>query len=358
MSENIFDLVTSPALATFWTENQKDVQPWLGDELFPSSKQLGMDISWFKGSRGANIALRPATLDSSVIPRDRNGFQRITERALFFKESKYIDENLRQQLLMLASSNNPAYQAIVARIFDDQTSLVSAASISREIMRMQALTTGGVVVTGNDQRYIVDYNMNQNHKGTAKVAWDDPKSNPLDDFDRVQTIIGEDEGTTITRAVMNKRTWNKLVSNERIKANILANNANTALASIPKAVMLSYIADNYNIQIAIYDKGYTDVASGKFVKFIPDDIVSFIPNGNLGETIFGTTPEEADLISSNVANVSIVDTGVAITTMVKADPVNVETKVSQFVLPSFENIDSLYILDVSKGDDISKPASK
>lgn len=350
--DNIFDLVNSPAIAAYWQGRTIDVKPYLGEEVFPNAKQLGMDITWYKGSRGANVALRPATLDSKVIPRGRKGFQEVRNRALYFKESKYIDEDLRQQLLLLSQTNNAAYQEIIRKIFDDQTELLDGASLSREIMRMQAIINGKVELNDSGQKYIVDYGMNAEHRGTARVAWDEDTANPLDDFDFAQTKIGEDEGIEIKRAIMNRKTWNKLVSNERIKASILANNANTALASIPKQVMLDYIYDQFGIQIAIYNKGYQ--TSDGLVHFIPDDTVAFLPDGALGETIFGTTPEEADLNASNVANVSIVDTGVAITSMVKADPVNVETKVSQFVLPSFEHIDEIYVMDVSKGSDSSK----
>jgi hypothetical protein len=63
-------------------------------------------------------------------------------------------------------------------------------------------------------------------------------------------------------------------------------------------------------------------------------------------TYFGTTPEEADLQAGYTnAQVSIVSTGVAITTKVDAGPpVNNMTWVSEIVLPSFENMDSVWVL--------------
>ena len=61
---------------------------------------------------------------------------------------------------------------------------------------------------------------------------------------------------------------------------------------------------------------------------------------------FGTTPEESDLMTSSVANVSIVDTGVAITTIKIPDPVTVETKVTQLCLPDFPTADEICIIDV------------
>ena len=51
--------------------------------------------------------------------------------------------------------------------------------------------------------------------------------------------------------------------------------------------------------------------------------------------------------TGSAANVAIVDTGVAVTTMKKLDPVNVETKVSMITLPSFEASNQILIADVT-----------
>ena len=80
---------------------------------------------------------------------------------------------------------------------------------------------------------------------------------------------------------------------------------------------------------------------------MPANTFVMFPDGDLGKTWFGTTPEESDLMTSAVANVSIVDTGVAITTIEHADPVNVETKVTMITLPSFEEADKVYIMDTN-----------
>ena len=53
-----------------------------------------------------------------------------------------------------------------------------------------------------------------------------------------------------------------------------------------------------------------------------------------------------DLMSTNAANVSITDTGVAVTVIQHADPVNAETKVTMVCLPSFEAADQVFILDI------------
>ena len=96
----------------------------------------------------------------------------------------------------------------------------------------------------------------------------------------------------------------------------------------------------------IYDKLYAD-ESGASHKFVPDGYVSFIPEGALGKTAYGTTPEEADLAGSGKADVAIVNTGVAITVETTVHPVNVNTYASEIVLPSFERMDEVAVMKVT-----------
>ena len=72
-----------------------------------------------------------------------------------------------------------------------------------------------------------------------------------------------------------------------------------------------------------------------------------MPNGTLGYTWYGTTPEERTLADSGQANVSIVNTGVAVAVTTTSDPVNTKTTVSEIVLPSFERLNECYGMQVA-----------
>ena len=61
---NIFDLVNPKAIATYWIESGSNKIPYLGATLFPPQKQLGIDLSWFKGSDGLPVELAPAAYDT------------------------------------------------------------------------------------------------------------------------------------------------------------------------------------------------------------------------------------------------------------------------------------------------------
>lgn len=75
-----------------------------------------------------------------------------------------------------------------------------------------------------------------------------------------------------------------------------------------------------------------------------NNIVALFPDGSLGSTVYGTTPEEIDLMSGyDNASTSIVNTGVAVTThKTYGPPLTVETIVSQLVLPSFERMAEVF----------------
>ena len=119
--------------------------------------------------------------------------------------------------------------------------------------------------------------------------------------------------------------------------------------TVSDARVKTLLREELELEVVSYSKTYKG-DDGKVTKFIPDNTFVLFPTGDLGNTWFGTTPEESDLMSSRVSNVSITDTGVAVTTMQKFDPVNVETKVSMISMPSFETADQIFIADVEQGE--------
>lgn len=345
MAENIFDLVQAPNIATYWTTKVQEEAPYLGEVLFPNKKQLGMKLSYLKGKTGSPVALRPSAFDADVIPRGRAGFEELIEKMIFFKESTYIDEELRQELNLISQTNNAEYKNIILdRIFDDTTDLLRGARVRREIMRMQMLTTGSIVIAENGQDYSVDYELPAEHKTKVKTGWSDiAKADPITDIEDAIAKILEDTGVRPGRAILNSKTFRNLRQNASIKATILGNAKATGEVKLSKQSLLDYIADELDLEIIIYDKVYKDGVNTK--KFVPDNKFVLVPADLLGNTWFGTTPEESDLLASpNVANVSVIDSGVAVTTTKQPDPVNVETKVSMITLPSFEQSESVYIL--------------
>ena len=344
----IFDLMQSQELTAYWEELTQDEAPYPCEELFPDDKKRGINLKWLKGAKGLPIVLKTSAFDVHAIPRPRIGFEKLTAEMPYFKESTYIDEELRQELNMVLETGNQAYiDSVMNKIFDDETRLLRGAAASRERMRMMALTTGVVSMSANGQAFTFDYGIPSGHKSEVTTSWSDTtNSDPIEDIRVAKEKILDDTGAVITRAMCDGKTWRYIRNNEKIKKAIfvLTNGA----GAVSDKQLRQYIMDELEIEVLVNDKRYVDEA-GATQKFMPTDTFVMFPDGDLGKTWFGTTPAESDLMTGSAANVSITDTGVAVVTAQKVDPVQVETIVSMICLPSFEEADQVYILDVKKG---------
>lgn len=344
---SIFDIITSNEIASYWELLTQDREPYMGEELFPSQQKLGLDLKWIKGSKGLPVVLKESAFDVAAIPRPRLGFERLATEMPFFKESMYIDEELRQELnKVIETGNQTIIDTIVNRIFDDETRLLEGAAAQRERMRMMMLTTGMISLSGNGQVYDYDYGVPSSHKITTAKSWSDATATIIDDIRTLKETIVNDTGVEVTRAICSSKVLGYMRKNTELKQTIMVLTDGQGFVS--DARIRQFFLDEIGVDIQTNDKRYID-ETGTQQRYIADDVFVMFPAGQLGTTWFGTTPEQSDLMTSGAANVSIVDTGVAITTMPKTDPVNVETKVTQICLPDFPTADQIGIIDVLAG---------
>ena len=346
MPKTIFDIVTAQHIAELWTEvGYADTGMTI--PLFPAAKQLGLDLKWIKGANGVPVVMKASAFDAHAIPRARIGFSELKAQMPYFKESTYVDEELRQNLNnVIASGNQALIDVITRRIFNDDFRLLLSASARREQMRCMLLTTGVIAMISNGQNYEFDYQVK--HKANSATAWSDfANSDPIEDIRIAKEAIARDTGEVLTRAMCDGISWKNLRNNARIK-NALApvSLAVGNISSLSDNALSRFILDEVGITVEVNLNHYKD-EDGVSYPYVPDNTFVLFPSGALGNTWFGTTPAESDLMSSGIANVSVVDVGVAITTAERVDPVQVETIVSQICLPSLEKADSLYILDTA-----------
>lgn len=341
----IFDLVLATDIVAYWDALEREREPYLGEELFPSEQKLGLTLEWLKGASGLPIVLKPSAFDAAAIPRPRIGFDKLSAQMPFFKESKYIDEEMRQELNKVIETGNQAYiDTIIDRIFNDELELLEGARSQRERMRMSALTTGVISITGNGQDYDYDYQMPSGNKVDATTAWSNAAATILNDIKTGKEKILSDTGVTVTRAICSSKVFGYIRANTEIKKSMLP--LTDGVGYISDAKLKQFLLDELDLQVVTYDKRYKDEA-GATKRYVPEDVFVMFPSGALGKTWFGTTPEQSDLMTGAVANVAITDVGVAVTTMKKADPVQVETKVTMICLPSFPTADQCYIIDTT-----------
>lgn len=346
---------TPAAIAANWTEVASNMEPYIGSGLFPAKKKAGLDLSWLKGSRGLPVSLMPSAFDAKATFRDRIGFDKLETEMPFFREGFKIKEKDRQELLRAQDVNDPYASAVVAKVFDDANELIAGANVVPERMIMQLLFPAdgnvGIAIKANGVDYTYDYDPGDVWKTTNYTAltstdtWDKPTSaDPFKAFKTVKDAIRKAHGTEPVIAIMNTTTFNLMAKCDAIKNRYLSTSG-IALGYLTDAEVKSVVKATSGIDIVVYDKMYKD-ESGTAKSFVPDNYVALVPSGALGSTWYGTTPEEADLMGKSDAQVSIVNTGVAITVTHQDHPVNINTFASEIVLPSYERMDEVAVIKV------------
>ncbi len=347
MAPSIFDFINAKEKAAYYTEAVSNNIPMLGEVLFPAQKQLGLELSWIKAAGGLPVALTPSAFDTKATLRDRLAFGKLITEMPFFRESMRIGEKERQQLIMLLNgANSEAIKPIIAKIYDDAKNLVDGASVQFERMRMQLLYQGKIAIKDRNAPYDLDYKLKAAQKETLATTarWSQTETaTPISDIIRWQDAMEDATGVRPTRAICTRKTWGYLLTNKQIRFDISAQGT----IVVTDAILKGYLMDKIGLSVQIYNKKFSLAVGGAAQAFFPDEVFTLIPEGSLGTSWYGTTPEEADLIGgNNSAQVQIVNTGVSITTYQEPHPVNTVTVVSAIMLPSFEQGDKIFIATV------------
>jgi len=354
--KSIYEIFDSKAIAAYWTDvNANMGDAYIGTQFFPVAKQTGLELAWIKGKNNLPIALQPSAFDTKATLRDRIGVKELSTEMPFFREAMRIGEKDRQNIETLLAKGQQFAEPTIARIFDDIRNLVEGGRVQAERMRMQLLAEGKISIlataeTGRDVAYDYAYDADgsfaadniQTLAGTDK--WTDyANSNPIEDLEEAKAYMAEKFGVIVNKVLLNSKTLKDLLASESIAKAMNPVGYQNARAS--KTQRKAFVEAETGLTFIVYDKMYKN-EQGVDVKFYPDGVVTLLPDYALGNTWYGTTPEEFDLMSGTEASVSVVDTGIAITTLKEAHPVNVKTVVSEIVLPSFERMADIYIIKV------------
>lgn len=356
---NLIDYFTPGAIATAWTEDPSNREPYLLQSLFTPWKKQGLDLAWFKGSRGIPISLMPSAFDAQMTFRDRIGFQ-ITETEMpFFREGFKIKEKDRQELMRIRDLGEAELNQTLDRLFDDANQLIEGARIvrEREVAQLLFAASGnaGIVFKANG----VDYTYNYDPEGTWKSAnytaltgnatWDKASTaDPFGDIEAAKDAVYNATGTEPTVLIVNNTTLNLLLACDEVKNRYLTKNLATNALVLTKQERIRIVEETCGIQIIAYNKKYRDESKVTH-PFVPDGYAALIPDGAaLGRMAHGTTPEEYDLRGGVTdARVSVVDTGITIAQLVEPHPVNLNTWASMIALPTFERMDECALLKVT-----------
>lgn len=358
------DVFTARALGVAWNSYQQTlgVAPYLGRSFFGTDKKQGLEMRFIKGRKGLPVALKASNFDALAPLRDPIGFSDIANEMPFFRESYMVTEKEEQEYMTyVGSENTELANQVLKEIMKNPLDLVLGAEVvpERMIWQLMAPTDGipkiDVLIDGKDPyaiHYTADAGVGYKKTNFMELSGSDVWSaketaTPIQDLVDAQDQHEENHGEKLVTFIMNKKTWRQFVAADDTRKQVLGVEAARNGIMLKESDVKTYLSDNYGIEILVYNKMYLD-EKGETHTFIPDGVVTGVAGSvnMLGTVWFGTTPEER---SGSLANgtLSIVNTGVAVYTYTTNHPVNTHCVVSEIVLPSYENMDSVFVMKVA-----------
>lgn len=356
----VSEVLNSASIAQVATEDASNQIPYLGLQWFPEEKKVGLDLKWIKTHRGLPVSLAPSNFDALPTLRARGGLKTEKTQMAFFREQMVVTEEDEQEIDRITSVDDPYLRNALQSIYNDTNNLVRGAEVVPERMRMSLLaTTEGHPVIGIESdgvKYAYDYDPNGEYakdhytKLLDTAKWNDTEnSKPLTDLNNARKALAK-KGKIATYVLMNSNTFQYLLENAQIKNSILAQNL-TANIEITDENVISVVRNRTKLTIVLYDKMYAEKqADGTEVEhyFYPDNKVTLLPSGQLGRTWHGTTPEERTARQVADVDVAIYGTGIAVATKVEYGPPAITSvTASEIVLPSYEGMDSTFVIEVA-----------
>ena len=336
---NIRDVYNAKAIALVQTEVASNRIPYLGEGLFPAKKKMGLDLKWIKTSKGLPVSLSPSNFDAVSTLRSREGFKMTETEMAFFRESMLVKEIDEQEIMRVQDAADPYAQDVLSRIFDDANTLIEGAMVVPERMIMQLLAPSDgspkISIQADGVTYAYNYDPNNDYKTNnfAELSgetdkWSDiENSDPLEDVSNGLDSVEAKTGERPSIMIVSRKTMDYLKQNKKIKSATLAQNVTGKRSFTNDNRVKELFSSELGVNIIVYSKQYKN-EEDVVAKFYPDGFATLIPNGPLGNTWRGTTPEERTLMGSKEADVSIVNTGIAVAVTVSNDPVQTKTTVS------------------------------
>lgn len=358
----ISDIFNTQAIAAYFTESQSNRIPFLGEAYFPNKKKMGIDLKWLKSHKGLGVALKPSNFDAIPTIRPRGQANMTKEQMPLFRESMIVKEHDLMELSRIADVNDPFLQPVIDSMYDDVNTLVDGAEISTERMRMNLLAPVGgdmkiTVGFADNTKYTYDYDEDGTWKSTNFLelknsdTWDNPTtSKPLDDIRKATQYLSS-IGVTATTILGNSTTFDYLLENEQVR-NALISITGQTINFVDESTVEEVLRRKMRLEWIAYDKMFEDY-DGTQKKFYPDDYITILGSGQLGNTWRGTTPEELTTIGNfmNVpqasVDITVLESGIAVAIQNEYKPsFTVTTTASQIVLPSFEGMDTIFVIKV------------
>lgn len=288
---NIVDEILNPSLILKYPPEKVD-NSFFFESRFPSKTIEGSKYEFTQDNQQRVTMARFHALNSNTDLDSREGIETSYGKLGYIKRERSLNED---DLLMLAAPiSDIAFRQARDNAYNDAWAMVQSCRQRVEATRAEVITTGKLVIDENGFKAEYDFGVPEENRIDFK--WDDGKADILQDIMETCDMI-ENNGQNIRPAYMlvSNKTINRFLANEKLRSAMFGVNAaiyptqatlNSQLASwgLPRLVRYNATARYANED----NTGYVDK------RLMDEDAIIMLPEGALGNTIYGTTPEEVN----------------------------------------------------------------
>lgn len=234
---------------------------------------------------------------------------------------------------------------IINHIYNDVGNVIDEINTRIEMLRCEAFTTGKLEIKEeNGYTASVDFGVPSNHKDTL-TGWDDPDHDVLEDMYKIKEQIKKDTGREIKHMYTSEKWLLKLLKNNVIKSAMLGTEKERYITI---SQLQSALREMDLMDIRCDDR-YREIATVKnkrvvreFVRFTPEDLIVFAPDGTMGETLVGDT---ASMLGDNsFGNVSVTSSGgICLVRYTEPDPRAWYVRGEAAAMVTFPKADQIYL---------------
>lgn len=284
--ENMFDYTYS-----------KPLQPGFWEGKFPSVVISGKDYEFSQDEIDSEVTMarfHPFNAETDI---DQRIGMKVSKATLgYLKRKRTIEE---EAMLLLAESNkDESIRRAIQLSYNDSDAMIRSILTRVEQMRAEVVTTGKLVI--NENGYSDEYNFNIPDENKKTFDWTSPDADIIGDIENLCDLIENNgQDTRPSYMVVSTKTIRLLLNNEKIRQSIFGVNAGMP----PNQVQLNDLMEKQGLpRLVKYNltAKFADADNIGYVKkrLMPENEVLFIPEGPLGNTVWGTTPEEVNAFVS------------------------------------------------------------
>lgn len=345
-------------LNTYIVQSYVQQRTWehkTGEALFPAKKIPAWSIKYIKGANNAPVAASVHAYDTEAQVGSREGFEEIEMELALIKRKIQIPEELIIKLADAQRTSPEEFSELVAEVFNDIDHMVESVLTKAEVMRYEAATTGKIELNENGFKGTIDYMVPARNRVALKPEemFDNPDSNPIKVLTRLKRVV---PNTMIAGVITSDRILALILGNKHVREAIWG----VAASRMVTEVELNEFLKQHRLPvIATEERTYRvqkNDGSYELRRLVAEDAFALIPEGQLGETIYGRTAEETQMYLGNTASRVRSYGEVIAQVFTTNDPPAYWTKAVARVLPSFPRANEVVLAtNTIKTDDIETP---